>query len=116
MLKENVHEIDKIMDITSRIVETVHPQKVILFGSFARGDQNHNSDYYGNSNITSNDNFEDQYNYYGNSSDDDNYDYGFNESILDYYIDDKEESLEAFYEGVMFDKELFELFNERGDY
>lgn len=45
MLKENVHEIDKIMDITTRIVETVHPQKVILFGSFARGEQNHNSDY-----------------------------------------------------------------------
>ena len=79
--------------------------------------QNHNSDYYGNTNLTTNDNFEDQYNYGSyNSSDDDSYDYGFNESILDYYIDDKEESLEAFYEGVMFDNELFELFNMRGDY
>ncbi len=45
MIKENVHEIDKIMDITNCIVETVHPQKVILFGSFARGEDTKNSDY-----------------------------------------------------------------------
>ena len=45
MLKENVHEIDTITDITNRIIETVHPQKVILFGSFARGEDTKYSDY-----------------------------------------------------------------------
>ena len=45
MLKENVHEIDTITDITNRIIETVHPQKVILFGSFARGEDTKESDY-----------------------------------------------------------------------
>ena len=45
MKKENVHEIDKIMEITNCIVETVHPQKVILFGSFARGEDTKHSDY-----------------------------------------------------------------------
>ncbi len=45
MLKENVNEIDTIMSLTNRIVETVHPQKVILFGSFARGEDTEKSDY-----------------------------------------------------------------------
>jgi len=33
-----------IQEITARIVEAVHPQKVILFGSCARGDQSPDSD------------------------------------------------------------------------
>ncbi len=45
MIKENVNEIDTIMNITNHIVEAVNPLKVILFGSFARGEETKNSDY-----------------------------------------------------------------------
>ncbi|MEJ5199957.1 MAG: nucleotidyltransferase domain-containing protein [Anaerolineae bacterium] len=33
-----------IQEITATIVEAVHPEKVILFGSWARGEQNASSD------------------------------------------------------------------------
>ena len=45
MNKEDVHEIDKILDITNHIVEAIHPLKIILFGSFARGEDTNRSDY-----------------------------------------------------------------------
>jgi predicted nucleotidyltransferase len=34
-----------VRDIVRRIVDTVQPEKVILFGSQARGDARHNSDF-----------------------------------------------------------------------
>jgi len=39
----NTH-IDLIKKIVQIIVETAHPVKIILFGSFARGEENENSD------------------------------------------------------------------------
>ena len=36
--------IDQIPEITRRIVETSHPEKIILFGSYARGSLNADSD------------------------------------------------------------------------
>jgi len=33
-----------IQEITRRLIEASHPKKIILFGSFARGDFNENSD------------------------------------------------------------------------
>ena len=36
--------IDQIPEITRRIVETSHPEKIILFGSYARGSFNADSD------------------------------------------------------------------------
>ncbi len=39
----NTH-IDLINKIVQIIIETAHPLKVILFGSYARGDENENSD------------------------------------------------------------------------
>jgi predicted nucleotidyltransferase len=35
---------DKIPEITRRIVETSHPEKIILFGSYARGTSGPDSD------------------------------------------------------------------------
>lgn len=40
-MKENIPFIDQIVDI---IVSAVSPDKIILFGSYARGDHNKNSD------------------------------------------------------------------------
>ena len=34
----------EIQDITKRIVEFIHPQKVLLFGSYAKGNANEHSD------------------------------------------------------------------------
>lgn len=63
MLKENVNEIDTIMSLTNRIVEAVNPLKVILFGSFARGEDTKNSDYdlYILANDTDKDDFRNQW-------------------------------------------------------
>ena len=77
---------------------------------------NHNGDYYGASNASSISNdindIDD-----GSISDDNIAPYDdFSESILDYHIDDKEDKLEAFFEGVIYDQDLFELFDMRGDY
>ena len=73
---------------------------------------NHNSDYYGSTSAGSSDeNMEDQYNLYDKDYDSDNYAPYIDESMLDYYVDEKDDALEAFFEGVMFDKDLFELFN-----
>jgi len=41
----NIHEIDSIMNVAGSIVEAVDPQKIILFGSFAKGTDTSNSDY-----------------------------------------------------------------------
>lgn len=35
---------EKLQDIVSRIVDTAHPSRIILFGSFARGEMGPNSD------------------------------------------------------------------------
>ena len=35
---------EKINDIVTKIAETVHPEKIVLFGSYASGTPNENSD------------------------------------------------------------------------
>lgn len=43
-MSHNALPSDKLQEIISRIVETAHPSRIILFGSFARGEMRPDSD------------------------------------------------------------------------
>ena len=45
MGRKDIKEIEKIEKLTELIVQSVKPQKIYLFGSFARGEQKMDSDY-----------------------------------------------------------------------
>lgn len=81
---------------------------------------NHHGDYYGSNEAGSSEekDIESQYsNYYDQDYNADNYmpnqDYSFDESF-DYTIEDNDSDLEALFEGVQYDKELFEFYNNDG--
>lgn len=75
---------------------------------------NHNNEYYGTSNVSSNDNSSD-YDIYNTIDNIDNDSVYIDEELYtDKYTN--EDLLELLFEGISVDKELFELYNDRGEY